>query len=81
MRGLSSHNGYAQVEIDPDKLSGKLAKMVADCVDDVRTKQIIILSRKSMFQHIKENDLSYIGTLDSIEDYADRIENMLESLG
>ena len=80
VRGLSSHNGYAQVEIDPDKLSGKLAKMVADCIDDVRTKQIIILSRKSMFQHIKENDLSYIGTLDSIEDYADRIESMLESL-
>ena len=80
VRGLSSHNGYARVEIDLDKLSGKLAKMVADGIDDVRTDQVIILSRKSMFQHIKENDLSYIRTLDSIEDYADRIESILESL-
>ena len=80
VRGISSHNGYGQVSIQVDRLSGKLAKMVLECVSDVRNDQVTILSRKSMFQNIKENDLSYLGVLDTIEDYADRIESVLEGL-
>jgi hypothetical protein len=80
VRGIASHNGYAQVPVQIDKLSGKLAKMIATGVSDVRTDQVLILSRKSMFQKIKENDLSYLGVLDTIEDYADRIESALEGL-
>lgn len=80
VRGISSHKGYAQVSIETCKLSGKLAKMIASGISDVRQDQVTILSRKSMFQSIKENDMSYFNSLDSIEEYADRMESILESL-
>tara|TARA_B100000674_G_C37877646_1_gene932751 strand:+ start:324 stop:836 length:513 start_codon:yes stop_codon:yes gene_type:complete len=80
VRGLSPHDGYANIQLNMGWLDGQLSKIVASNINDPRKDKILIFVKTNMFDCIKENDLMYLSKIDDPIKYADRLEKMLESI-
>lgn len=80
VRGLTLDSGYATVEINTERLSGQLSKLVAEFIEDTRRDKITILSGQSMFDEIKKNFQSHLGRISDINEYADKMGDALDSL-
>lgn len=80
VRGLTPTDGYVAVEIDTDHLTSQLALLIAQNVMDTRVDFVQILSRQNMFQAIRENNKDLLGKISDIEEYADKMEDILNGL-
>ena len=80
VRGLSPTAGYTEVEIDTDRITSQLALLIAESISDVRHDYVMILSRENMFSSIRDSQTSLLGRMSSIEEYTDKMEDLLNNL-
>lgn len=80
VRGLSPTDGYVAVEIDTDQLTSQLAQLISGNIMDTRTESVQVLSRKSMFHSIRDNHNYLLGSITDIEEYADKMEDILNGM-